>query len=401
MDESNDLSCDPSIYRAGGFPGDQHHLEGLRARKAPEIVTVATLYEPSRYGRSLDQAAIFGDAALKPRLAAALAAAGGGPVVAPACVVVRIEGACIRDRGITIQRDGASLPLFETYRPADLYAVGMPGPCHAPQVLPDTHAYLLLTSSGTFNWGHWLAEDLPRFRAVSRIAAGRPLCVLMHGFVPAIDRRKIELMRALSERADVQLRLLRPDTAYRAADLYFVSPVSGQPGPKHPDALADLAAAGEALIRRQAKRWWRLIPVRPKRIFVTRRAARGRVPVAWDEICTLLQARGYRPFDPEGAPALEQVAVFAGAEAVVGCMGAAMVNTLFCRPGTPVLHLAPDSFPDPYFLDLAAARGHRYGVCYGTALDPTRPSQTTYVLDPAHLDRALAWLDGGAQRSAA
>ncbi|KNY23284.1 hypothetical protein AKJ13_08440 [Methylobacterium sp. ARG-1] len=75
-------------------------------------------------------------------------------------------------------------------------------------------------------------------------------------------------------------------------------------------------------------------------------------------------------------------------------MSAAMVNRLFGRPGTRILYLAPETFTDSYYLDLAAARGDRYGVCYGRALDPTRPAQSDYVLDPDHLARALAWLDG-------
>ena len=75
-------------------------------------------------------------------------------------------------------------------------------------------------------------------------------------------------------------------------------------------------------------------------------------------------------------------------------MGAARVNTLVCRPDPRIPYLAPETVIDPSYLDLAAARGHRYGVCYGKALDPMRPAQTDYVLDPDHLARALAWLHG-------
>ena len=80
-----------------------------------------------------------------------------------------------------------------------------------------------------------------------------------------------------------------------------------------------------------------------------------------------------------------------------------MVNTLFPRPDTRIQDLTPESFTDPYDLDLAAARGHRYGVCYGKAVDPTRPSQSDHDLDPGHFARALAWLDQdeGERRQAA
>jgi hypothetical protein len=78
---------------------------------------------------------------------------------------------------------------------------------------------------------------------------------------------------------------------------------------------------------------------------------------------------------------------------VVGCMGAAMAGSLFCRSGARILYLAPDTFPDPFYLDLAAARGHAYAVCYGIALDPAHPERSDYRLDPERLEAALAWLD--------
>lgn len=398
------ISCDPSIYAAGGFPGDADSLVRLGIAPAPEITRIATLYGPARYTRCLDPTTIFSDIALQPDLEAAFTLVGGADAVAPACVLVRLRNARIHDRGITVARGADTLRLFETYRPADLLTHPLSGPGGPIRHLPDTHAYLLLTSSGTFNWGHWLAEDLPRFNAVEHLAArGRPICLLLHGFVPATDRRRIDLLRALLRRKDVAIRLLRPDTTYRAEELYFASPVAGLPGPKHPAALAELADRGAAMTARLDRRWWRPAPRRPTRLFVIRRRGRGRVPVGWDALRAILQARGYRPFDPEGIPVTEQVAAFVGAERIVGCMGAAMVNTLFCRPGTRILYLAPETFTDPYYLDLAAARGHRYGVCYGKAVDPARPSQSDYVLDPGHFARALAWLDRdeGKRRQAA
>ncbi|MCB4801159.1 hypothetical protein QO001_003573 [Methylobacterium brachiatum] len=389
------ISCDPSVYAAGGFPGDADLLAGLHGSPAPEIVPVAKLYAPARYTRVLDTDAIFADPALLPALTAAFAFVGGAQAVAPGSVLVRIDKARIHDRSLTIDRDGETLQLFETFRPADRVTLPQPGPGAPTRTLPSTDAYLLLTSSGTFNWGHWLAEDLPRLLAVEHLARRhKRICLLLHGFVPATDRMRIELLRALLHRRDVTLRLLRPDTTYRAETLYFASPVAGLPGPKHPQALADLSARAIAMMDRLDRRWWRPAPRRPTRLFVIRRRDRGRVPVGWDDLCRTLLARGYQPFDPEGISAREQAAAFAGAEHVVGCMGAAMVNTLFCRPGTRILYLAPETFTDPYYLDLAAARGHRYGVCYGKALDPTRPAQSDYVLDPDHLARALAWLDG-------
>lgn len=390
------VGCHPAIYD-DGFPEDPVVLDRMRAEPAREIACVATLYEAATYRRVLDGAAVFAAADARASAAEALEASGGEHARVPASVLVRISDARIQDRAVYLARGGIALPLYETQRPLDRPFVAAPEAVRPAESLPEGNAYLLLTSSGTFNWGHFLIDDLPKIGAVAVVRAveRRPLCVLLHGFVPAVDRRRIDLLRALLG-SDLPVRLLRPDTHYRAGTLYYPSPVSAHLGPKHPRALADLAAAGDAMIaRRDAGRWRRLWrpAQRPVRLFVIRRRNRGRVPAAWDAVRARITARGYVPFDPEGASAVEQAAAFASAERVIGCMGAAMAGSLFCRAGTRILYLAPATFPDPFYLDLAAARGHAYAVCYGTALDPRRPERSDYALDPDRLGAALAWLD--------
>ena len=392
------VGCDPSLYD-GGFLEDPAVLDRIREEATPEITRVATLFPEATYRRVLDRAAVFADPSAWAGAEAALAASGGAEVRVPASVLVRIGDARVQDRAVYLVRGDAALPLYETQRPLDRPFVAAPEAVTSPEALPEDRAYLLLTSSGTFNWGHFLVDDLPKLGAVAAVRAveRRPLCVLLHGFVPAVDRRRIDLLRALLG-SEIQVRLLRPDTHYRAATLYYASPVSAHLGPKHPRALADLAASGAAMAERHDRPGWRRLwrlGRRPARLFVVRRRDWGRVPADWDAVRARVTGRGYMPFDPEGAPAAEQAAAFAAAERVVGCMGAAMAGSLFCPTGTQILYLAPDTFPDPFYLDLAAARGHAYAVCYGTALDPARPERSDYRLDTERLEAALAWLDRG------
>ena len=387
------VGCDPSLYD-DGFPEDPAMLDRMRAEPAPEIVRVATLYGATAYRRALEGAAVFAEAETRVRVEAMLEASGGEHVRMPASVLVRIAEAYIQDRAVYLARDGTVLPLYETQRPSDRAYVAVPETVGPAEALPDDRAYLLLTSSGTFNWGHFLSDDLPKFKAVAavQVAERRPPCVLLHGFVPAVDRKRTDLLRALLG-PKIQVRLLRPDTHYRIGTLYYPSPISDPPVSKHPRALADLAAAGIAMVDR---RGWRTLwrPAQhPAKLFVLRRPERGRVPADWDAVRSRITGRGYVPFDPEDAPVAEQVAAFASAERVVGCMGAAMVGSLFCREGTRILYLAPDTFLDPFYLDLAATRGHAYAVCYGAALDPARPGHSNYAIKLDHLETALAWLD--------
>ena len=63
-----------------------------------------------------------------------------------------------------------------------------------------------------------------------------------------------------------------------------------------------------------------------------------------------------------GVPA----SLFAGAETVVGVMGASMANSIFSGTGTHVVHLAPEGWLEPFYWDLAASRGHRYTAYFGS-----------------------------------
>jgi capsular polysaccharide biosynthesis protein len=70
-------------------------------------------------------------------------------------------------------------------------------------------------------------------------------------------------------------------------------------------------------------------------------------------------------FEPERHDAREQVKAFSSAEMVIGPSGAAMFNTIFCRPGTKVI----DIESEPHWLwahtGLFASCELRYGIFLG------------------------------------
>lgn len=392
------VSCDPSVYAGGGFFEGGPLLDDLRGRHAAEpsgIRTEAVLYGPAAYGRPLSRDTVLADDAVLATIERWYGDAIRTNPSAPASILACIEHALVLDRAVHVVTDGAAYPLYETHRRCDVGSLTWTDASAPAEDLPDTRDYLLLTSSGTFNWGHWLVDDLARLKGIRAWAAAcrRTPCVLLHGFVPETDRVRVASLKAvLGPSVRVETRLLHPNRVYRVRDLRFVSPVSFHPTPKHPEALADLAEAAREAVARRSAQWWRRSKPRPGKIFVTRRHARGRVPVDLAEICGLARRHGFTVVDPEGASAFEQMATFSGATQVAGFMGAAMANTLFCPPGARILHLAPDSFLDPFYWDLAAARGHGYAAVYGPVLDPTKPAESDYRLDPARLERAFAWL---------
>jgi capsular polysaccharide biosynthesis protein len=124
-----------------------------------------------------------------------------------------------------------------------------------------------------------------------------------------------------------------------------------------------------------------------------RRDMRGRSLVNMDAIRGLLERRGFSIVEPEELSIAHQAAAFASADVVVGVMGATLTNTVFCRPRTRVIHLAPEGWLEPFYWDLAAVRGHRYAACYGPALDGGPAHLSSFTLPEHSLLNALRALD--------
>ncbi|MFC6048456.1 glycosyltransferase family 61 protein, partial [Methylobacterium hispanicum] len=130
------------------------------------------------------------------------------------------------------------------------------------------------------------------------------------------------------------------------------------------------------------------------RLFVDRNRLRQRDLLNRDAILPLLRARGFAVIDTERLEVADQVALFAAAEAVVGIKGAGLVNTVFSPAGTPVVHLAPETFQDPYYRDIAAARGQPYHALYGAAAPGARRDHLRdFRIDPEDLTALLDRMD--------
>lgn len=95
------------------------------------------------------------------------------------------------------------------------------------------------------------------------------------------------------------------------------------------------------------------------------------------EVRGFFRARGWETVLPEKLTFLEQVALFASAEAVVALHGSALTNLIWCRPGCRVLELAPSNFLNGNFQVTAGA----VGVAYDFLLCPADGSRLHADLD--------------------
>ena len=82
--------------------------------------------------------------------------------------------------------------------------------------------------------------------------------------------------------------------------------------------------------------------VASKRIFISRKTAKGRRLVNEEELVPVLHRHGFAVLEMDKLPFAEQIGVFQQAEIVVGPAGAAFTLLCFCRPGTRVLSILCD-----------------------------------------------------------
>lgn len=313
----------------------------------------------------------------------------------PAAVLVRIDDAVL-SHSVLYARASESDPaiVYETFRPNDRPAVRAIDRAAIAQAdrarfADPGWAALFVGSAGSSNYGHWLVDDLPRLKAAAAVMrhSGRPVRIVIHRYGEAIDAVRIASIRLLLGAA-AHVDLVDPDVPTHFPELHYVTPVTQHPLQKSPAALDQAARdvlARLALEEPQANG--------PLQLFVLRPARYGRGLANQDAICALAAARGFTLVDPDGLSFGQQVRSFASAQVVMGQMGAAMTNSLFCRPTTTVIHLAPTGWIEPFYWDLASVRGHHYRVLYGDVTDSDVPAHRSgFTIDPAAVERALAAL---------
>jgi len=309
----------------------------------------------------------------------------------PAAALVRLEGAVLAGSVLYANAAGDPAVVYETYRPNDRAAVGILtraeiGTADRGRFSDPAWRNLFIGSAGSSNYGHWLVDDLPRLRAVTALMRidRRPVRVLIHGYGEPIDRVRMQSIREFLGAA-VHIDLLDPAIPYHFDELYYVTPVSQHPVQKSPVAID--VAAREILSSVMADTG---PSVQPTLVFVDRPARQGRTLSNHDEIRDLVQRSGFVVVDPAEMSFAEQVRVFAGAQVVIGQMGAAMTNTLFCRPSTTLIYLAPSGWIEPFYWDLSVVRGQYYRVIYGEVTDPAvPPHRSNFTIRPDILQRAI------------
>lgn len=113
-----------------------------------------------------------------------------------------------------------------------------------------------------------------------------------------------------------------------------------------------------------------------------------------DEVEIVMDYYGFDIIDIEKLSFFDQIEIFSNAVVVVGPLGAAMANCIFCRPGASVIGLAAyyDGADYSYHARMMASFGHRYYVVLGAQYKRIRdnsPLHRNYLVDIKSLQSAL------------
>ncbi|WP_162233698.1 glycosyltransferase family 61 protein [Sphingomonas sp. Leaf17] len=279
--------------------------------------------------------------------------------------------------------------LYETYRPNDRAVAQLAAPehvngAHAFNFLNDAD-YLFFASVGSFNYGHFLVDDLPRLKAVELLRAsngGRRIVIVMISHGPAIDRIRTDAIRRIAGTM-LEIRLLPQSETFRFERLLYATPVSSHPVEKNPLALDYVVQAAKAAMG---------IDQTPRsKLLVLRKSSTVRALVNQKELVDRLVPLGFEPLHTDDLSFEDQVRRFAGAAIIVGQMGAAMTNTMFAPAAAKLVYLAPAGWIEPFYWDLSLARRQSYRAVYGPVTQQGRPVHDSDFA--VSLDAVLAAID--------
>ena len=113
---------------------------------------------------------------------------------------------------------------------------------------------------------------------------------------------------------------------------------------------------------------------------ICRSPANSRNLVNRAEMIEALKPLGFAAIQPEKLTFDEQALTFARADIIVIEFGAAMVNVMFCRPGTKVVEIIAEGQHDPWSSHLCAMLGLEYVVLF------QRQSEEVLAAMPRHAE---------------
>ncbi|MBD2461577.1 DUF563 domain-containing protein [Oscillatoria sp. FACHB-1407] len=126
----------------------------------------------------------------------------------------------------------------------------------------------------------------------------------------------------------------------------------------------------------------------PRRIYISRSNARYRRVLNEAEVIPMLRSHGFVAVTLESLSLVEQITLFANAEAIVAPHGSGLTNITFCQPNTSVIELVSPNYIRPYYWTMSQHLGFHHYCLQSEAL-VCAPLQELMYLNPLTEDMVV------------
>ncbi len=243
---------------------------------------------------------------------------------------------------------------------------------------------ILIARYGLATWGHWLCELLPKIVLVEQRFPGRYKYAFPISVVNETGSGRLGNLRgSLDAYGITQDRLtgLEGSQTYSFTNMLCVTPVWSN-FMIHPGAvrsMRDGLGVSAAPTKKVA-----LLRTEPG-------ASRNITNLA--EILEVLRARDYTLREVGNMSFLDQVALFRGAESIVGVLGSGLSGLIYAPAGIKVISLAPEEFGDRFFFALLQERDGFYADVRGPVTEQAAFAiESSFSIDCHALEAAIVAL---------
>ncbi len=296
-------------------------------------------------------------------------------------VYVVEEGLVFTGDGHLVAASQADVPAHEIVRARATLQASLAQPAS----IPSHPRAILCKKRGAGNYGHWLAEMLPRAYVARQYLPDRDWPVVIHAVEGTLRTVMRESLHAVGI---TENRIIESGGApVHFAELLVPSGLTA-----HAVFLSPLVMECMDFIADQVP------PADIDALYIPRAPATTRDFEDEAAVRTVFEQHGYTTFAGSTVPFMEQVAMFRSARRVVGAMGAGLSNTLFCRPATEVLVFMPGNALELFYWLIAEGRKldyHEVRTPQSGRMQGSLPWDRQLAITPAEVERMLARLEAG------
>jgi hypothetical protein len=245
---------------------------------------------------------------------------------------------------------------------------------------------LLACRHGEWTWGHWLIDMLPKIVLAEWFSPKRFTYVVPAGITdPGSGHFYVaNVLESLAAYGIGPERLLRVrnDAVYRFSNLFDIADATtdGVHSSLHPGVITAMQAV-------------KTVPERPRvpLTAVLRSTAEHRPVVNGAAIAAVLHSQNAAVMDPGATPFATQIRAFRDSDIIVGDLGSNLAASIYARPGSGLVTLAPTGWEDTYFAGIFQRLGAFHADIRGASMPA--PGQALghapYAVNPADLIEGL------------